>query len=87
MELKPWEFEQLQPHEFIALLKGYDWRKTDQENTFAFFTAYLMNIHLKDRVSPADLLEPIRGIQANKRKDDIAYLQEKFKHVLKPGGG
>jgi hypothetical protein len=86
LNLKPWEFERLQPHEFISLMKGYSWRKEEQENMFAFFTAYIMNVQLSKPITAANLLEPIRGTQTDKRKSDIEYLQEKFKHVLTPGG-
>lgn len=85
LELKPWEFGRLQPHEFIAMLQGYAWRRTQQENMSAYFVCQLMNIQGKYLTTPitvADLLEPIRGEIKLKRNEDEEYLREQFKDIL-----
>jgi hypothetical protein len=69
----------------MSLVEGYNWRKKDKEDIMAFFVCRLMNIegrYLKDPISPAELLEPIRGNVEEKKKTDKEYLQEKFKKVL-----
>jgi hypothetical protein len=90
LELKPWDFGRLQPHEFIMLLEGYAWRCAQQENLFAYFVCQLMNIegkYLSSPISVADLLEPIRGERKQKRSADEDYLLEQFKHILGEVGG
>jgi hypothetical protein len=82
LNLKPLEFERLQPHEFMALLEGYIWRKERQEELFAYFTCNIMNTALVKPISPTDLLNPIRENPEEKRKSDEEYLREQFKAVL-----
>jgi hypothetical protein len=84
--LKPWEFEQLQPHEFLTMLDGQGWRNRDKENMFAYFTCHLMNLEgkvLKEPISPADLLKPLRDQPEEKKRTTVAELMEKFKGVLR----
>jgi hypothetical protein len=90
LALKPWEFSNLQPDEFIMMLQGCFWRKEQQENLFAYFTCGLMNLFGKSLVapiSPKDLLEPIRNTKAARKATDEEYLREQFKHVLDREGG
>ncbi len=89
--LLPWEFGRLQPAEFILLLEGYTWRRTQQENLFAYFVCHLLNVEGKSLTAPigvADLLEPLRGEpkQAQKRDEDEAYLLNEFKDILGEAG-
>ncbi|MDR3565586.1 MAG: hypothetical protein P4N59_29680 [Negativicutes bacterium] len=89
LELKPWDFGRLQPHEFIMLLEGYAWRCAQQESLFAYFVCHLMNVEGKCLAQPigvADLLEPVRGERKQKRNDDKDYLLEQFKHILGKAG-
>jgi hypothetical protein len=83
LNLKPWEFSRLQPHEFNSLLDGYICRKESNENTIAYFAAHLINTQLKEPISAKTLLEPIREVDLEeKKKDDEDYLKEKFKGIL-----
>lgn len=87
LELKPCEFEQLQPHEFQQLFEGFKWRQENNENILAYFTCHLMNISgrsLKKSISPNEMLKPLRGKSSNNSSaDDEAALLEEFAHVLK----
>ena len=85
LNLTPRQFEELQPHEFYALLDGYHWRKKYQEGIFAYFTAWLINTHLKEPISPAVILAPLQENQKNKedrRKEDEEYLRKRFGQAL-----
>lgn len=87
LELRPWEFGRLQPADFIALLEGYTWRSTQQENLLAYFVCHLLNVEGKSLTAPigvAELLGPLRGEteQAQKRDDDEEYLRNEFKDIL-----
>ncbi len=88
MELKPWEFGLLQPHEFFDLLKGSKWRQEIKEDTFAYFTCHIMNMmgkYLKDPISPIVLLKPLRENPEEikeKKKSDEEFLKEEFKMML-----
>lgn len=86
LSLRPWEFEQLQPHEFYALLKGYQWRQEQQEDIQAYWVSHLLNISgksLKRNLSPKDLIRPIRkSKEKQKKSDDEQYLRERFKGIL-----
>jgi len=90
LELKPWEFEQLQPHEFYKLYEGFVWRQEQQEALAAYFVSHLMNISgkvAKRTIQPKDLLKPLR--QASKQRDkkvDEEYLKDIFKDSLQKGG-
>lgn len=78
--LKPWEFERLQPHEFMQLWDGYRWRQEQQENLMAYFVSGLMNVSgkkLKRLITSEDLIKPLRQPVRN-RKQDEEYLMEQF---------
>ncbi|MBU2703875.1 hypothetical protein Ga0466249_005025 [Sporomusaceae bacterium BoRhaA] len=82
--LKPCEFEELQPHELLKMLEGYNWRKEHRENELAYFVCQLMNIEgkaLKENITPAELLKPLRerGKPTDGKKADAEYLMKKFK--------
>lgn len=67
--------------------EGYKWRKKDKEDIQAYFVCHLMNIEgkvLKNPISPAELLKPIREPvnQEEKKKDDEECLKEQFKWAL-----
>jgi hypothetical protein len=82
--LKPWEFERLQPGEFLGLWDGYRWRQEQQENMAAFFVCQLMNISgksLKRAITPKELLKPLRGPE-RRHKQDEAYLKQQFRRAL-----
>jgi hypothetical protein len=69
----------LQPHEFLALLEGYKWRREQDEDMQAYFTAQAMSVHTKRPVQPKDLLKPLRQTKKQRSKDDDEkYLREKF---------
>ena len=77
----PWDFDRLQPHEFIDMWDGYNWRKENSENTWAYFTTHVMSMHGK--VSMTDLLKPLREpVKKNSKTDNEAYLKERFKKIL-----
>jgi len=60
---------------------GYQWRREQEENQLAYFTAAMMSVHVK--VSQAELLKPLREpIKENSKTDDEAYLKERFKKIL-----
>ena len=87
LNLKPWEFERLQPHEFNDMADGYVWRQEQQENVLAYFTCQLLNVSgksLKKPITPLKLLEPLRTKkkkQSSKAKDE-AYLRKQFSKAL-----
>ena len=87
LALKPWEFSELQPQEFLAMLQGYTWRKEQQEDLLAYFTAGIMNLFGKSLVqliTPAELVAPIRQNETSEeRTRDEVYLRETFKELLK----
>jgi hypothetical protein len=60
LELQPHEFEKLQPHEFIAMWDGYQWRQEREEDKLAYFTACQMSVHTKRPIHPKDLLKNLR---------------------------
>lgn len=80
----------MQPHEFYDMLKGYQWRQEQQENTLAFFVCHLMNISgksLKWDMTPQELLKPLRRHQVKQnRAEDEAALREQFGDRLLGGG-
>jgi hypothetical protein len=83
LELKPWEFGRLQPHEFYAMLEGYNWRKERQEEMTAYFVCGLMNMSGKSfkkgqSMSVKDLLKPLRQPAKRSKKEDEQYLREQF---------
>jgi hypothetical protein len=84
--LKPWEFGQLQPHEFNTMVEGYQWRQEQQENVLAFFVCNIMSCMVKKPPSVKELLKPLRRHQQKRdRAADEAALRETFKDRL--GGG
>ena len=87
MNLKPWEFGRLQPHEFRAMIDGCNKRQTNLENTLAYFVCQLMNLEgkaLKEPIKPIDLLRPIRESvkKIDQQKADEEYFKERFKGML-----
>jgi hypothetical protein len=82
LDLTPWEFEQLQPGEFLQLWDGYIWRQEQQEDMLAYFVSCLMNVSgksLKRRITPKELLKPLREPKKPRdRKADEEYLKDKF---------
>ena len=79
----PWDFDKLQPHEFIDMWDGCNWRREQEENKWAYFTASMMSVHTTRPVSQADLLKPLREpVKKNSKTDDDTYLRERFKGVL-----
>lgn len=80
----PDQFDNLQPHEFMKMWDGYQWRKENRENELAYFTAAAMSVHTKKPVSPKELLKPLRQKVKKQRnkKNDEAHLKEVFKDVL-----
>lgn len=64
----------------MQLWDGYIWRKEQEENKLAYFTAAAMSVHTKNPVQPKDILEPLREDQIKKAKTkDEEYLREIFK--------
>lgn len=66
----PWDFDNLQPQEFLDLWEGYQWRKEDQQNTIAYFVSNLMSVNAMKPVQMKDLLKPLRGNKGKKSKTD-----------------
>lgn len=69
------------------MLRGYTWRKEQQEDMLAYFTAGVMNLFgraLVQPITPAELVAPIRqNEKSEERANDEAYLRETFKALLK----
>ena len=87
LNLKPREFEELQPCEFEQLLEGYKWRQENTENLMAYFTACQMSVHTKHPVSPMALLKPLRPKQVSEnRKSDVEYFKEMNEKLSKKDG-
>ena len=81
LELKPREFERLQPHEFYKLYDGYLWRQGQQESLSAYFVCQLLNVSgkaLKRPITVKELLEPLKPKKKQDRKADEEYLRKKF---------
>lgn len=83
LDLRPRNFERLQPHEFYALLEGYNWRKKDKENLFAYFASWIINTQLKEPIGPDILLKPLRENPEEKKRTDEEYMKERFNKILK----
>jgi len=87
LNLKPQEFEQLQPCEFMQLWDGYVWRKEHNEDIAAFFVCHLMNLEgkiLKRNITPKELLKPLRREKVlQERKVELEKLKETFENRLK----
>jgi len=71
----------MQPHEFLELLDGYEWRKRERENIQAYFTHWIVNA-VGGKVSPIDILKPLRENPEKKKRTTADELKEKFKEVL-----
>jgi len=81
LQLKPREFEKLQPHEFYKLLDGYKWRKYELESLAAYFVAPIINSQgtLKHPVSMKDLIDPLQPDRKRAEKQSEAeYLKQVF---------
>lgn len=79
LNLKPREFEELQPHEFENLLRGYEARRAEENKQRAYWTANLMNCWIKNPITPKDLWEPlIQPEPAQKKIDDREYFEKMF---------
>jgi len=75
----PWDFNELQVHEFNDLWDGYIWRKEQEENQLAYFTAAMMSVHTARPVSPKDLIDPLRmTVKTRSKTDDEAHLKKVF---------
>lgn len=88
LDLKPRQFERLQPHELYAMLDGYAWRQEQRQTETAYWISHLLNISgksLKRPVKLRDLLKPLRQKAPIKRdkKEDEACLKETFKNRLR----
>ncbi|MEN6567201.1 MAG: hypothetical protein ABFC57_12975 [Veillonellales bacterium] len=81
LELKPWEFEELQPHELLELWDGYIEREHHREDSEAYFTHWTANA-FGGKVTPADILKPLRETPKQKKRTTVEALQEKFKGLL-----
>lgn len=71
------------------MLDGYAWRREQQENLLAYFTVSLMNLegkYLKEPMTVADLLEPIRGVKREQREEDERIIEEEFREILEREG-
>lgn len=81
LNLKPREFEELQPHEFYKLMDGYKWRKQEQEALFAYFVLPIVNSQgtLKHPIEMKHLLDPLQPDQKRlKKQQDAEYLKKVF---------
>ena len=97
MELRPAEFELLQPHEFEKLIAGWQFRhdaaearRKRTERVAAYFVAHLLNMSgkvVKGKISVTDLMEPLENKPAqNDKKADEEYLKQAFPKVFQRGG-
>ena len=80
--LHPAEFERLQPGEFYKMLDGYKARRKDEDMRRSYFTAMLMNPHLKEPIDPQDIFKPLYYTQEEidrqkqeKAQEDLAYFK------------
>lgn len=95
LELKPREFEELQPHELLSLWSGFLARERRRKAALAdciqigaYYCAHLLNISgksLKRHINPQDLARPLvsaligEAEGADSRKEDEEYLRRVFK--------
>lgn len=88
LELKPWEFERLQPYEFEQLIEGWNWRNELSENNrkrtetvLCYLTAHLLNVSgksIKGKITVADLTRPLEDKPKRDKQSDKEYLKELF---------
>lgn len=80
LALKPWEFERLQPYEFLLMVEGAVWRRERQEDIMAYFATYLININLekKRQISPQTLIAPLRGTGEERARAEKQHFKEAF---------
>lgn len=97
MELKPWEFERLQPYEFYQLLDGWNVRNDVAENrrkraetVACYLAAHLLNVSgktIKGKISVKDLAGPLEDKPQRDTKSDKEYLREQFPEAFRNEGG
>ncbi len=93
--LKPWEFEQLQPGEFMLMLEAENRRQREQDYRAAYFLSYIIAPYLKkgSSLSLDDIVNPLwmgaEEIQENKQRkiqsdkeNDREILEKEFGWAL-----
>lgn len=80
LNLKPYEFEEMQIREFNAMVQGRLRRKRERDETNAYFTYWQMKPHLGENSSltPADILAPLYPDAKPDPKEDKAELMKAF---------
>jgi len=79
LNLSTHEFEEMQVHEFNDKWDGYIWRKEQEENQLAYFTAAMMSVHTSRPVSPKYLINPLRNpVKTRSKTDNEAHLKKVF---------
>jgi len=85
LNLRPWEFNRLQPHEFYKILDGYKWRMDERNAIISYFVTPLINSQgtMKKAVTMKDLLSPLQNKKEEKQQEK-EYLRQIFN--LQDGG-
>lgn len=81
LALTPKEFEELQPREFYALIRGWKRRAKACDYREAYFVAWMIAPHLKEEVSAERIAAPLwRNPTEERRKaeEDRRILREEF---------
>ena len=81
LALTPKEFEELQPREFYALIRGWKRREKERDYKKAYFVAWMIAPHLKEEVSAERIAAPLWRNSAEERRkaeEDRRILREEF---------
>lgn len=81
LALKPKEFEELQPHEIHALIRGWKRREKARDYKEAYFAAWMISPHLKEPVSAERIAAPLWYNPVEERQkleEDRRILREEF---------
>ncbi|WP_173443345.1 hypothetical protein [Selenomonas ruminantium] len=89
--IHPAEFDELQPGEFYRMLEAYMARRKDEDFRRSYFTAMMMNPHLKEPVNPQDIFNPlyytpeeIKTMKEKEAQSDLEYFKS-FQSVKERG--
>lgn len=81
LTLKPKEFEELQPREFYALIRGWKRREKARDYKKAYFVSWLIAPHVKEPINAEKIAEPLWQTPADvqkKAEEDRRILYEEF---------
>ena len=89
LNIKPAEYEQLQPHELRKIFDGYKNKQKDEDYREAYFLSWLVNCQVTEAVSPADIADPLwitQNEKENQKLQDRDVLFKEFSIDDKQGG-